>query len=231
MIDPATSWFEMRQIPDKRADTISNIVEQAWLTRYPWPTQIIFDRGSEFMAEFSTMVQKDYGIKKKPITTRNPQANAIIERIHQVIGNMLRTFELQDIDLDERAPWKGVLSAVMFALRATYHTTLQATPMQLVFGRDAMLNIQFQADWKYIKNRKQKIIHKNNTRENSKRIKHKYEVGDKVLYRVDSLSKFGTVPYKGPYTIMQVNTNGTVRVQMGTVTDTVNIRLLHPYLE
>ena len=64
MIDPATSWFQMRQIPDKREDTISNIVEQAWLTRYPWPTQIIFDRGSELMAEFSTMVQKPMVLKR-----------------------------------------------------------------------------------------------------------------------------------------------------------------------
>ena len=46
--------------------------------------------------------------------------------------------------------WDGILSAAMFALRATYHTTLQATPMQLVFGRDAILNTQFKANWKLI---------------------------------------------------------------------------------
>ena len=141
----------MREILDKRADTISNIVEQAWFSRYPWPTQIIFDRGKRFMAEFSIMVQEDYGLKIKPTTTRNTQANAIIERIHQVIGNMIRTFEIQKMDLDEKAPWKGILVDIMFDLRATFHTTLEATPMQLLFGRDAMLNVQFQADWKYIK--------------------------------------------------------------------------------
>lgn len=32
MIDPATGWFEMKTIPDKRADTIANLVEQTWLT-------------------------------------------------------------------------------------------------------------------------------------------------------------------------------------------------------
>jgi hypothetical protein len=58
--------------------------------------------------------------------------------------------------------WNGILSATMFALRATYHTTLDATPMQLVFGRDAILNIKFEADCQYIKRRKQKLIHKNN---------------------------------------------------------------------
>ena len=91
MIDPATGWFEMKESSTKRADVIANLVEQTWLTRYPWPTQIVFDRGSEFIAEFAEMVVNDYGIKRKPIRKRNPQANAMIERIHQTLGNILRT--------------------------------------------------------------------------------------------------------------------------------------------
>ena len=71
-------------------------------------------------------------------------------------------------DIDETDPWSGILAATMFAMRATYHTTLQASPMQLVFGRDAMLNVQFIADWQASKNRKQKLIAQNNQRENSK---------------------------------------------------------------
>ena len=57
MIDPATGWFEMQTLPSKRADVVANIVEQCWLARYPWPTQIIFyfDRGGEFMAEFQLL--------------------------------------------------------------------------------------------------------------------------------------------------------------------------------
>ena len=49
MIDPATGWFKMREIPNKEAITIANLVEQTWFTRYPWPSQVIFDRGKEFM--------------------------------------------------------------------------------------------------------------------------------------------------------------------------------------
>ena len=30
---------------------------------------------------------------------------------------------------------------------------------------------------------------------------------------------------------MQVNNNGTVRIQQGPVTETVNIRIIHPYKE
>ena len=87
MIDPATGWFEIKQVPGtKRADIVANIIEQVWLNRYPWPQKVVLDRGTEFMAEFSKMIQDDYGIKKKPITKRNPQANAIVERVHQKLA-------------------------------------------------------------------------------------------------------------------------------------------------
>jgi hypothetical protein len=55
-------------------DTVSNMPEQAWLTRYPWPTQMIFDRGSKFKAELSQMIKNDYGIQSKIITSQNPRA-------------------------------------------------------------------------------------------------------------------------------------------------------------
>jgi transposase InsO family protein len=143
MIDPATGWFEMREILNKEVITIANLVEQTWFTRYPWPSQVIFDRGKEFMGEFTKMVQRDYGVKRKPITTQNPQANSIIERVHQTIGNIIRTFQIGQIKLDEDDPWSGVLAAMMFATRATYHMTTQATQAQLVFGREAILNTKF----------------------------------------------------------------------------------------
>ena len=89
MIDPATSWFELKLIPNKTALEVANTVEQTWLTRYPWPEEITYDQGSEFMAEFAEMIEIDYQIKRKPATTRNPQSNSIIERIHQTLGDML----------------------------------------------------------------------------------------------------------------------------------------------
>ena len=40
MIDPATGWIEIRIVPSARADLVSNIVELAWLTRYPLPSRV-----------------------------------------------------------------------------------------------------------------------------------------------------------------------------------------------
>jgi hypothetical protein len=152
MIDPATGWFEIHQYDDKRSITMANIAEQEWFSRYPWPTQITYDRGSEFIgADFHKMIKNDYGIKGKPITVRNPQANTIVERVHQtIVGNIVRTFELENTYLDEEDPWKGMLSAAAFAIRSTFRTTLRKSSGQLVFGRDMILNIKHVANWELI---------------------------------------------------------------------------------
>ena len=60
MIDPATGWFEIHQYNDKRSITVANIAEQEWFSRYPWPTQITYDRGSEFIGkDFQKMTKED----------------------------------------------------------------------------------------------------------------------------------------------------------------------------
>ena len=148
MIDPATGWFEMAQIPNKTAPEIADITKKTWFTRYPLPQRIVFDHGTEFMAEFDKMCHNDYWLKRKHIKTRNPQSNTIIERIHRTIGNIIRTIDVSNIVNND--PWSSILAATMFAVRATYHTTIQASPMQLVFGQDTILNIKHVFNWEHI---------------------------------------------------------------------------------
>jgi hypothetical protein len=119
----------------------------------------------------------------------------------------------------------------MFAVRATFHTTLQATPSQLVFGRDAILNTKFEADWNAIRARKRALIEKNNQNENAKRRRHTYRVGDKVFFASGETAKYGSPLYNGPYIVEQVNNNGTLRIRLDHYSDTVNIRQVKPYFE
>jgi transposase InsO family protein len=94
------------------------------------------------------MVYNDYGIKRKDTTVRNPQANAILERLNQTIVNTIPIFSKENL---EENPWGGILVGTIFAVGATYHTTMQATPMQLVFGLDYILNTKFEANWAFIR--------------------------------------------------------------------------------
>ena len=67
--------------------------ENTWMYRYPRPTEITYDQGSEFIGnKFNkSQIEEEYRIIAKPITSENPVSNAILEQIHQVIGNLVRT--------------------------------------------------------------------------------------------------------------------------------------------
>ena len=70
---------------------------------------------------------------------------------------------------------------------------------------------------KKFKTANRNLINYNNERKNAKRVKHKYQVGDKVLMqRTDSTRKLER-PYDGPFQITEVFSNGTVAVQKGIV--------------
>ena len=116
-------------------------------------------------------------------------------------------------------------------MRCTYHTTLKATPGQLVFGRDMILPIKFAADWALIEKQKQQSINNSNKRENKNRIKHEYKVGDKVLMKKPGILRKMSTPYSGPYEVQQVFTNGTLSIRRGAIIQRVNIRRIIPYNE
>ena len=122
MIDPATRWFEIESIYAPTAEQAMEAFNNQWLCRYPRPEAITYDNGGEFKAVFAKMCD-NYGIQKYPTTAYNPQANGIVERVHLTLQNMLRTFELEERELDEVQPWKPFLSAAAWAIRSTYHTS------------------------------------------------------------------------------------------------------------
>ena len=129
------------------------------------------------------MIQAEYSITVKPITSRNPQAYSILERAHQTRANTIHTFKVQDMVLHDENPWDRILASTMFALLATVHTTTQYTTAQFVFGRDSILNTRHEANWQLIKKRKQDFINKGNQRENRNQKEHTYNKGDKVLLK------------------------------------------------
>ena len=190
--------------------------------------------GRKFMGDAIHLLKNEYGIARKPITTHNPQANAMVERVHQTIQNLIRSQLIKGKQDLPNESWGGIFSAVGFAMCATVHTTTQATPAQLVFQRDAIQNVRFEADWQYIKERKQKLIRQNNNRENATCKEHTYSAGDKVVVEQDPNRKHGTDRYRGPYAITKVNDNGTVRLRQrtqrgGAVFQTWNIRKVFPH--
>ena len=121
--------------------------------------------------------------------------------------------------------------AAAWALRSTYHTVLGSSPGAAIFGRDMLFDIPYLADWKAIGQRRQVAVDRDNVRENKRRIEYDYTVGQQVLVRKDGTLRKAEKRYLGPYVITQVHTNGTVRIQRGTMSERLNIRRIAPYFE
>ena len=242
-LDPATGWFEIAEVPyfdiddvknknktaiDKSSARISQIFNDVWLSRYPRPKKVIFDNGSEFKKDFVPLLQ-DFAIKPTCTTIKNPQSNAPVERIHQVVGQMMAAQDLKTRIFDFINPWGPILTSVAWAIRAAHHSTLGYTPAQLVFGRDMVFNMKTIINWKDISERKQAQVDKDNLRENKKRIDYDYQIGSQVYVTVDGIKRKLDAPKTGPFPITEVFTNGTVRIQKGRVNERINIRRLEPH--
>ena len=159
-------------------------------------------------------------------------SNAILELVHQVIGQMLCTAELDmaksvvpnDVDVFiDNAAW---------AICSTYHTVLKASPGVAIFGRDMLFDIPFLADWNKIGDYRQSQTDHSAECKNSKRINYDYKVGDKVLIVKEGILRKAESRYgKEPWTITTVHTNGTIRVQCGSKSERINIRRVTPFSE
>ena len=142
---------------------------------------------------------------------------------------MLKTKDLVNVTFDLLDPWSQILASIAYAVRCSFHSTLSATPGQLVFGRDMLLDIKFEPNYRNVWAKKQKRINYDNIRENSKRVSYDYKVGGYVYIIRDGIYRKLKGDKKGPYPVTEVFTNGTVQIQVGILNERINIRRLSPH--
>ena len=83
-------------------------------------------------------------------------------------------------------------------------------------------------DWRVSKAVKQHQVDIDNVRENAKRVMHDYTIGNQVYVEITGIYRKLYYKKQGPYRIIEVFSNGTVRVQRGQVNERINISHLKP---
>jgi hypothetical protein len=194
MINPATSWFEIAELSisqpseldipmgtnghkgkdthiqqkqpyfDKSSATVSTLVNRTWFSIYPRSQYIVYDNGSEFKLHFETLCETN-GLKCKPTSVKNLQANAILERVHQTIMAILRTSEIDLAETVTESDIAAFLTNAAWAVCSTYHTVLKTCPGAAIFG-DMLFDVPFLAGWTKIGEYRQKQMDNNTDREN-----------------------------------------------------------------
>jgi hypothetical protein len=179
------------------------------MCRYPQCRHLIYDNRIEFKLHFEYLCES-YDIKRKSTTVKNPRANGILERVHQVLRQMLCTDELGMADSVTPNDIDVFLDNTAWAICSTYYTVLKVSPGAAIFGQDMLFDIPFVADWHKIGEQRQSLTDRGDQQENANQIDYNYKVGDKVLVINKGILRKAESAYgKEPWTTTTVHTNGT----------------------
>jgi hypothetical protein len=83
---------------------------------------------------------------------KNLQANAILERVHQILGQMLCTVEIDIAKSVTPDDFAVFIDIAAWVICSSYHTVLKASPGAAMFGQDMLFDIPFVADWQKMEN-------------------------------------------------------------------------------
>jgi hypothetical protein len=93
------------------------------------PKSIQSDQGSNFMSGIFKQVMLELGIKQYQSSAYHPQSQGALERFHQTLKNMLRTY-----CFDTEKAWDEGVPLLLFAVRESVQESTGFSPFDLVFG-------------------------------------------------------------------------------------------------
>ena len=113
------------------------------------PSVITTDQGREFRNEVNVALMTTLGIKHRLTTAYHPQANGLDERYNQTLINSLSKFAQ-----NARDRWDEKLPEIVYGYNTAVQESSRHTPFEAMFGRQAKLPVDFNAEEDYDPDRK-----------------------------------------------------------------------------
>jgi len=101
------------------------------------PTNVVSDRGSQFVAEFMRELYRLLDIKMSPSTAYHPQSDGQTERLNQEMEQYVRLFTNERQD-----NWDELLPLAEFSYNNHVHSATQHTPFVLDTGRNPRMGFE-----------------------------------------------------------------------------------------
>lgn len=89
------------------------------------------DQGTNFVSGVFQDVMCELGISQVVSSTYHPQSQGALERAHQTLKTMMKTYSVQF-----PGDWDVALPFLLFAMRDSVNESTGFTPFELVFGHE-----------------------------------------------------------------------------------------------
>eukprot|EP00253_Pinus_taeda_P020588 PITA_20588 len=160
------------------------------------PKKIISDRDSRFTSRFWTCMQTTLGTQLNLSTAYHPETDGQIERVNQVLEDMLRMYVM-----DQQSHWEKYLPLVEFAYNNSYHSSIGMPPFEALYGRPCRTPLswdrledrviigpelihEMEAHVRQIRQRLKEAHDRQKSYADAHKIDRRYEVGDQVFIRI-----------------------------------------------
>jgi transposase InsO family protein len=238
--DAVTKYPEAVPLKNITAETITKVIGEHLIARYGAGLTLISDRGTQFTSNILKSACKRLGIIKQEISSFHPQANPV-ERMHRSLEDIIRAFMFQENA--HASEWYKFVPYALAALRQMPLTNLPASPHFLAYGQEPvsptevflgeerpMTSFPAIEDMVTRFHKITDIIHQfqqENHERNKKYFDEKVKVqdlqpGDWIyMYSPGNAMRAGysrkLMDYQsGPFKVLKVINDSTVRVQYGT---------------
>jgi hypothetical protein len=111
-----------------KAKTIANALTK-FFTNFGLPQSVQSDQGSNFTSTVFKQVMQELGIKHHTSSVYHPESQGALERFHQTLKNMMRTYCLSN-----EKEWDQGIPFLLFAVRDPEQESLGFSPFELVYA-------------------------------------------------------------------------------------------------
>ncbi|XP_070034509.1 uncharacterized protein [Nicotiana tomentosiformis] len=116
------------------------VIDFIWdhiICRFRMPSKIVCDNGKQFIGTKVTKFLEDHTIKRILSTPYHPSGNGQDESTNKTILQNLKKRLT-----DAKGKWKEILPEVLWAYRMTSKSSIGATPFSLVYGAEALIEVE-----------------------------------------------------------------------------------------
>ncbi|XP_070175640.1 uncharacterized protein [Littorina saxatilis] len=128
-VDYATRYPEAIPLKSIEAVKVAEAMWAVW-TRVGIPSEILTDRGTQFMSEVMKEVERLLAIKGLATTPYHAQGNGLVERYNGTLKTMLRK-----LAQEKPKQWDRYIPALLFTYREVPQESLGFSPFELLYGR------------------------------------------------------------------------------------------------